>query len=155
MNDDRPEYYFIIIVFCSFRSFSGAQIAELFLFVPICKELDADEFFKQHEFFGPLIYRFFAPLTIAATVVPLMTVMLNLIYFSDEYFIFSIMGVSTLMFFSTYFLYFKKANKKFADRELSNDELPSALQEWSNWHRGRIFFEAIAFACSIIALLRT
>ena len=108
--------------------FLGAQIAELFLFVPIWKELDADEFFEQHEFVGPLIYRFFAPLTIAATVVPLMTVMLNLIYFSDQYFIFSIMGVSTLMFFSTYFLYFKKANKKFADRELSNDELPSALQ---------------------------
>ena len=73
--------------------------------------MDADEFFKQHEFVGPLIYRFFAPLTIAATAVPLMTAMLNLIYFSDEYFIFSIMGLSTLMFFSTYFLYFKKANK--------------------------------------------
>ena len=83
--------------------------------------MDADEFFKQHEFVGPLIYRFFAPLTIAATVVSLMTAMFNLIYFSDEYFIFSIMGVST------YFLYFKKANKNFADRELSNDELPFAL----------------------------
>ena len=78
----------------------GAQIAELFLFVPIWKELDADEFFK------PLIYRFFAPLTIAATVVPLMTAMLNLIYFSDEYFIFLIMGVLTLMFFFNLFLVF-------------------------------------------------
>ena len=61
--------------------------------------MDADEFFKQHEFVGPLIYRFFAPLTIAATAVPLMTAMLNLIYFSDEYFTFSIMGVSTCIFF--------------------------------------------------------
>ena len=95
--------------------------------------MDADEFFKQHEFV--------APLTIAATAIPLMTAVLSLIYFSGEYFIFSIMGVSTLMFFSTYFLYFKKANKKFADRELSNDELPSALQEWSNWHKGRIFLK--------------
>ena len=133
--------------------FLGAQIAELFLFVPIWKEMNADEFFKQHEFVGPLIYRFFAPLTIAATVIPLMTAALNLIYFSEEYFIFSIMGGSTLLFFSTYFLYFEKANKKFANRELSNDELPFALKEWSNWHRGRIFFEAIAFACSIVALL--
>ena len=70
MNNDRLEYYFIITVFCSFRNFLGAQIAELFLFVPIWKELDADEFFKQHEFFGPLIYRFFAPLTIAAQLFP-------------------------------------------------------------------------------------
>ena len=89
--------------------FLGAQIAELFLFVPIWKELDADEFFEQHEFVGPLIYRFFAPLTIAATVVPLMTVMLNLIYFSDEYFIFSIMGVSTLMFFFNLFFVFQES----------------------------------------------
>ena len=88
--------------------FLGAQIAELFLFVPIWKELDADEFFEQHEFVGPLIYRFFAPLTIAATVFPLMTAMLNLIYFSDEYFIFSIMGVSTLIFFQPIFCISRK-----------------------------------------------
>jgi hypothetical protein len=55
--------------------------------------------------------------------------------------------------FSTYSLYFKNANQKFADRTLSNDELPVELKKWGNWHWTRIGFEAIAFLCSIILLL--
>ena len=108
----------------------------------------------------PILMTVSATLVLISMVITLLAInfkisVITIFSFWFMYFIFSIMGLSTLMFFSTYFLYFKKANKKFADRELSNDELPSALQEWSNWHRGRIFFEAIAFACSIIALLRT
>jgi len=63
------------------------------------------------------------------------------------------MGLSTLAFFSTYYLYFKNANQKFSDRTLSNNELPVELQKWGNWHWTRIGFEAIAFVCSIIILL--
>ena len=88
--------------------------------------MDATDYFEQHEFVGSL--------TIAATVIPLTMAVFNLIYFADEYFLFSIMGISI------YFLYFKNVNKKFADRELANDELSVALQEWGNWHRGRSFF---------------
>ena len=54
--------------------FLGAQIAEACLFVPIWKKMGADDFFDQHETVGPLIYRFFAPITIAATVIPLVAV---------------------------------------------------------------------------------
>jgi hypothetical protein len=133
--------------------FLGAQIAEAFLFVPIWKEMDADVFFEQHQSVGPLIYRFFAPLTIAATVIPLITVLLSLVRDPTQNLLIWVMGVSTLAFFSTYSLYFKNANQKFADRTLSNDELPVELQKWGNWHWTRIGFEAIAFVCSIILLL--
>jgi hypothetical protein len=133
--------------------FLGAQIAEACLFVPIWKEMDADDFFEQHQSVGPLIYRFFAPLTIAATVIPLITVLLSLIHDPTQNSLIWVMGASTLAFFSTYSLYFKNANQKFADRTLSNDELPVELQKWGNWHWTRIGFEAIAFVCSIILLL--
>jgi hypothetical protein len=133
--------------------FLGTQIAEACLFVPIWKEMDADDFFEQHQSVGPLIYRFFAPLTVAATVIPLITVLLSLIRDPAQNELIWVMGVSTLAFFSTYSLYFKKANQKFSDRSLSNDELPVELQKWANWHWTRIGFETIAFLCSIILLL--
>jgi hypothetical protein len=102
---------------------------------------------------GPLLLRFFAPLTIAATVIPLLAVLLNWIINPNQSPLIWVMGASTLLFFLTYFLYFKNANQKFSDRMLSNDELPVELQKWSNWHWTRIGFEAIAFACSIVILL--
>jgi len=133
--------------------FLGAQIAEACLFVPIWKKMKPDDFFEQHESVGPLIYRFFAPITIAATVIPLITVLVNFIFNSNQLVLFYILGGSTLMFFSTYFLYFKDANQMFADRSISNEDLENELVRWGNWHWFRIVFEAIAFLSSIIILL--
>lgn len=133
--------------------FLGAQIAEAILFVPIWKSMDADDFFQQHDSVGPIIYRFFAPLTIAATVIPLLAVALNLVSGASHIVLFIILGVSTLVFFSTYFVYFKEANQKFADRAISNEDLPAELNRWSNWHWFRIAFETIAFITSLFILL--
>lgn len=133
--------------------FVGAQIAEACLLVPIWKGMNPDDFFEQHKSVGPRIYSFFAPLTIAATVVPLVTVWIGLIRNSQPNVFFWILGASTMAFFSTYFLYFKTANQRFADRTLSNDELPAELHRWGNWHWTRIGFETIAFGSSIILLL--
>ena len=60
--------------------FLGAQIAEACLLVPIWKKMNPDDFFEQHKSVGPLIYRFFAPITIAATVIPLVTVAVNVFF---------------------------------------------------------------------------
>lgn len=133
--------------------FLGAQIAEACLFVPIWKKMDPDDFFEQHDSVAPLIYRFFAPLTVAATLIPLAAVAVNLFLSSAQSGLLWIMGLSTLAFFSTYFLYFKEANQKFADRALSNAELPDELNKWGKWHWARIVFELIAFACSLTILL--
>lgn len=134
--------------------FLGAQIAEAVLVVPYWKALSADDFFKLHKNFGKKIYQFFAPLTILATVLPLVTVAYNLVYQSKEQVFFVLMGIATLLFFSTYFLYFKKANLSFTERSLSNKELPAELVKWGNWHWGRILFEFIAFGCSLLLLLK-
>jgi len=144
---------FLILSAIILGIFLGAQIAEACLFVPIWKQTEPDAFFDQHKSVGPLIYRFFAPLTIAATVIPLITVVINILFNPNKNLLFWIMGFSTLAFFSTYFLYFKQANQKFADRSLSNAELPNELVKWGNWHWTRIVFEAIAFICCIILLL--
>jgi len=62
------------------------------------------------------------------------------------------MGIAVLAFFSTYFLYFKQANKSFTDQNISNQNLKRELVRWGSWHWGRIFFESIAFVCSLLLL---
>ncbi|MCP4441172.1 MAG: DUF1772 domain-containing protein [Aureispira sp.] len=133
--------------------FLGAQITEAVLFVPYWKTLSADEFFKFYKKYGKQIHRFFAPLTILATFLPLTIVSYSFIYQLDNQILFALMGISTVAFFSTYFLYFKKANRSFTERSLSNEALPHELLRWGNWHWGRVCFEFIAFVCSLFLLV--
>lgn len=132
--------------------FLGAQIAEAVLFVPYWKALSADDFFELHKTYGKKIHQFFAPLTIAATFLPLTCVGSHLFYQKNPHILFILLGISTLAFFSTYFLYFKRANKSFSDRSLSNEQLPQELIKWGNWHWGRVCFECVAFGCSLFLL---
>lgn len=146
-----------ILLFCSsgiLGIFLGAQFTEAVLFVPNWKALRADDFFEFYQSYGKKIHQFFSPLTIAATVIPLVTVTYNMINQTENQVLFGLMGVSTVAFFSTYFLYFKKVNKSFMERGLSDNELPNELKRWGNWHWGRICFECIAFGCSLLLLLK-
>jgi hypothetical protein len=54
--------------------FLGAQITEGVLFVPYWKALSPKEFLEFYQVQGKKIHRFFAPLTIVATLIPLLTV---------------------------------------------------------------------------------
>lgn len=51
----------------------------------------------------------------------------------------------SLLFFATYFVYFKEANLSFAERTLSDEALRSELVIWGCWHWTRVFFEGVAF----------
>jgi len=132
--------------------FLGAQICEGALFVPYWKSLSPSDFYKLHQTYGKKIYQFFAPLTIAATVIPVSTAIYSI---SVTPSIFSLlMGGFTILFFSTFYLYFKKANQQFAEASIPYNELPKAINRWGRWHWGRVGLELMAFICSLIALVQ-
>lgn len=132
--------------------FLGAQICEGVLFVPYWKSLAPKDFFDLHQVFGKKIYQFFAPLTILATVIPLITTAYSFYSHSESFPTTLGMAVFTLLFFSTYFMYFKEANRKFATQSLTFEELPNELNRWGNWHWVRIILESIAFIFALVTL---
>ena len=79
--------------------FVGAQICEGALFVPYWKSLPAADFFELHKTYGRKIYQFFAPLTIIATVLPLLTSVMTITRTTDRSIYAVLMGIFTLMFF--------------------------------------------------------
>ena len=133
--------------------FLGAQLTEAVLFVPNWKSLSADDFFDFYQKYGENIHRFFAPLTIVATAVPLLTVLYSFVNPGGNQVLFGLMGFSTLSFFSTYFLHFKKANQRYFVGSLSDKELPNELKKWGHWHWARIGFESLAFGLSLFLLM--
>ena len=133
--------------------FLGAQLTEAVLFVPNWKSLRRDDFFDFYQNYGKEIHRFFAPLTIITTVVPLIMVLYSLIYQVGNQVLLAFMGLLTLSFFSTYFLYFKKANQRFFQGDLSDIELQNELKKWGQWHWVRVGFEFLAFGLSLFLLI--
>lgn len=132
--------------------FAGAQIAEGVLFVPYWKSMEPAAFYEEHKTFGPKIYKFFAPLTIAATLIPIGTMTYALMTDAPGKMAALLTGFFTLLFFATYFLYFKKANQSFSDASLSEEELPLELIKWGRWHWARIYLELAALICALAAL---
>ena len=132
--------------------FAGAQIAEGVLLVPYWKSMEADAFYKDHKTMGPKIYKFFAPLTIAATLIPIGTMIYALMIDAPGRVAMLLSGFFTLLFFSTFYLYFKKANQQFADATLSDEELALELIKWGKWHWTRICFELAALICALVAM---
>lgn len=133
--------------------FLGAQICEGVLFVPYWKSLAPKYFFELHRTYGNKIHQFFAPLTITATIIPTVTAVYSLVSNSEGGFFSVLMAIFTLLFFSTYFAYFKKANKAFTEMKISYEQLPKELNRWGNWHWIRIGLEFFSFIFSLLALI--
>ena len=132
--------------------FVGAQICEGALFVPYWKSMPPKDFFEMHRIYGKKLYQFFAPLTIVATIIPIVTAIYAVTNSTNGYVFSLLMGIFSVLFFSTYYLYFKEANKRFAEESISYVELPMELNRWGQWHWSRIGLELIAFIFSLLGL---
>jgi hypothetical protein len=136
--------------------FFGTQPAEAALIVPYWKDLSADNFFAFYKTYGKKLHQFYAPLTIAATILPILTFVCHMIIGKSKTdFLMWLMTAFTVLFFATYFLYFKEANVSFTERTISNEALAQELIRWEKWHWGRVVCEAVAFGCGLILLVKT
>jgi hypothetical protein len=135
--------------------FLGTQLAEAALIVPYWKSMSADEFFAFYKTYGAELHQFYAPLTIAATLLPIATLVCSILVKPKTDYLMWLMAGFAVLFFATFFVYFKGANLGFAQRTLSNEALPQALINWESWHWGRVVCEAGAFVCGLILLARS
>jgi len=144
----------LLLSTCILGVFIGTQFAEAMLIVPYWKELSADDFFAFYKTYGKNLHQFYAPLTIAATILPIATCVSSLFRKTKTDLLMWLMTLLSILFFSTFFLYFKKANLSFTERTISNEALAQELIKWGKWHWGRVVCEAVAFICGLVLLLK-
>lgn len=144
----------LLLSTCILGVFLGAQLTEAMLIVPYWKGLSADDFFKFYKTYGKKLNQFYAPLTIAATILPFATLVCSLFDKSKTDYLMWAMIVFTTLFFVTFFLYFKDANISFIERTISNKVLSNELIKWGKLHWGRVTCEVVAFVCALILLLK-
>ena len=139
---------------CTLGVFLGTQLAEAALIVPYWKGLSSEDFFAFYKAHGKKLQQFYAPLTIAATILPICTIVCSLLGKTKTLPLMWLMLFFSLLFFSTFFIYFKAANYNFTMQTISYEALPNELLKWEKWHWTRIFCEAVAFISGLFLLLQ-
>ncbi|WP_439575286.1 hypothetical protein [Phreatobacter sp.] len=134
---------------------AGALLAEDRLLVPYWRTLPAEAFYALHPTYGPLLFRFFAPLTMVvppAAVLAAVQVTLqsglgprSLAAIAAAVLSCSLVGI--------YLVYFRAANEAFLRRAVPATELAAVLASWAAWHRARVVVCVAAFGLSLVTLV--
>jgi len=127
--------------------YAGSLLTEAMILVPYWRKMSAEDFFGLHSELGPRLFRYFAPLTVIAVMSTVLVGILNSAQGNIYWVVSAVLAASALLIF---FIYFKKANRSFADHSLSANQLPLELKRWAVWHWIRTIVVIIAFVTSVL-----
>lgn len=132
---------------------AGALLTEAMVLVPFWRSLSPREFLTRHSDMAPLLFRFYAPLTVLGTSLPVITMSMALLLGDASKLLWVVAGVIAIALLGIYFAYFKVANAKFESGKLTDTEVTAELVSWANWHNVRTALACIGFLLSLIALV--
>ena len=132
--------------------FVGALFTEAVVLVPMWRSLPAPAFFSLHAAHAHRLYRFFAPLTISATLLTVGAAAAAVITDQPHSTAAVLSAALTLLVLSTYFLYFQRANARFAAASITPEALPGELARWAAWHGFRTVVGFAALGAALLAL---
>lgn len=134
--------------------FVGSLLTEGMILVPYWRSLKPVTFLALHGTLGPRLFRYFAPLTVAATLIPVATFVYCCWTGAEGWIYSAIVAVTMLGILGIFFYYFKSANASFASGSVGVEGLPDELGKWSNWHWLRTVMGLVAFSLSLFALIK-
>lgn len=135
--------------------FAGSMLTEALLLVPFFRSLSFDEFNRLHTEFGPRLFRYYAPLTVAATTLPVLSALAIGWAHPNLWPIASAPAVLALLILATYALYFRAANEAFAQKRLDQPQLKKELTRWATVHLFRTALALTSFIASLFAALQS
>lgn len=130
----------------------GSLLTEAMILVPYWRKMKSEEFLKLHGTMGPSLYRYFAPLTVAGTMTPIITGVYSVILTPSAIGLSAVVALLVGIMFCIYFIYFKAVNQSFENGSVSVEVIPNELKHWAAWHWLRVVIGLIAFFLSIAAL---
>ncbi len=135
---------------------AGSLALEGLVLVPFWRALHSDAFTKLHAGFGPRLYRYFAPLTVAATLLAL-GAGIDVAWrgeprLTDWWTVAAAAMAGSLL--GIYQLYFHAANERLPVLAAAGDDGALAA-ELRRWHRIHVARTVVCVAAFILALLGT
>jgi Domain of unknown function (DUF1772) len=132
--------------------FVGSLLTEAVILVPYWRKLKPENFLELHSTLGPQLYSYYAPLTISATVVPVLNAIVGLLFSTPTQGYGLVVAVLVLLILGIYFFYFQHANASFKTGSVGTTGLPAELERWARWHWLRTGIALVAFALALFGL---
>jgi hypothetical protein len=132
---------------------AGSLLTEGVILVPYWRTMEPKEFLSLHSSIGPRLFMFFAPLTISATVLPVLAAAMPFILGVTAHWLSVVPAIIALSMLAIYFAYFKGANESFESGSVGVDGLSEELAKWAKWHSIRVVLCLTAFFISLIVIL--
>lgn len=114
-------HYFVVYIednrtysvgyFFFLRLLVGSLLTEASILMPYWREMDPEAFLNLPGSLEPKLYRYFAPLTILATVFPVLAAIPPVILGATTFNFLIVPAIITLVMLFIYIVYFKSANK--------------------------------------------
>lgn len=128
---------------------AGALVTEACILVPYWKTMSPEDFLRLHPTLAPLLFRFYAPLTIAGTILPLAVCALHWAFEPTALLPWSLSAACGIGLIGFYFGFFQAANRQF-EQGTSPNEASMVLSKWAKMHQART---VVAVLGSIFAAL--
>jgi hypothetical protein len=130
----------------------GSLLTEAMILVPYWRTMEPEEFLRLHHALGPRLYLYFAPLTIMATILPVIAAVLPFMLGEGWHWLSAVPAILVLIMLVIYFAYFKGANQSFESGSVGVDGLSLELAKWANWHWARVVLGIAAFFTSLLVI---
>ena len=131
----------------------GSLLTEAMILVPYWRTMKPKEFLSLHSTLGPRLFIYFAPLTILATMLPVVAAVMPFVLGTTSHWLSIVPAIITLIMLAIYFGYFKGANDSFKSGSVGVDGLAEELTKWARWHWTRVVLGIAAFFTSLLVIL--
>lgn len=128
----------------------GSLLTEAMILVPYWRSMEPKEFLSLHHTLGPRLFKYFAPLTILATILPVLAAVMPLILGARSHWLSLVPAIITLVMLAIYMGYFKGANDSFKSGSAGVEGLSEELTKWAKWHWIRVVLGMAAFFTSLL-----
>jgi len=131
----------------------GSLLTEAMILVPYWRSMEPKEFLRLHHTLGPRLFTYFAPLTILATIIPVLAAVMPVVVGETYHWLSFVPAMITLVMLVIYMGYFKGANESFKSATVGVEELSEELTKWASWHWLRVVLGMAAFFTSLLIII--
>lgn len=130
---------------------AGALVTEACILVPYWKTMNPEDFLLLHPTMAPLLFRFYAPLTIAGTVLPVVVCAAHWALNPTALWQWTLSAVCGIALIGFYFGFFREANRRF-EEGASAVEASVTLSKWAKMHQARTIVAVLSFVLAALGL---
>ena len=143
--------YFAVLATTASGLLAGALVTEACVLVPYWKKMEPEQFQRLHSTLSPLLFRFYAPLTVAGTVLPVTVCGMLWATGGDAIGMWTVSAACAIGLLAFYFGFFRQANIQFANSQ-SPEQSGESLNRWATMHQLRTIVAVLGFVFAGLAL---